>query len=277
MSISILTVNQSQPSESPFDSIRHFDRNGIEFWKARELMKMLGYAKWQKFEMVIEVAIENLESAIVDITEHLTPSGKLPTASDPVPLQDYKLSRIACYHVALACDSRGKPEVKAAKHYFATKTREAEVLVPAISERLELARLENDSLKRQLELIDRRETIYKLQPKAIADRLTGVTEVSTIEIRTKIVDEAGFILNAGKTVSKTELAGRYGFVSKTGKADTKLVTTLINEAIEAGAIPNPWRDVRVVASAGFDAELVPILDKFFDANPIQRQRWIGEN
>jgi hypothetical protein len=90
------------------------------------------------------------------------------------------------------------------------------------------------------------------------------------------VDESGFVLDAGETVSKTALAERYGFISKSGKADTKTVTQLIEQAIETGAIRDPWRDVRVVASAGFDAMLVPTLDKFFQASPVQRQRWMGE-
>lgn len=114
-----------------------------------------------------------------------------------------------------------------------------------------------------------------LEP-ADRDRVLGVTTIKEVEYRTKVVDEAGFILNAGETVSKTALAQRYGFVTKTGNADTKTVTRLIEQAIESGAIESPWRDVRVVASAGFDAALVPVLDRFFEATPAQRQRWIGE-
>lgn len=133
MTSNIVPSNQSG---SPFDAIRRYDENGIKFWKARELQKLLGYIKWQKFEDAIEIGIENLESAIGDTTGHLTRRGKVSTASDPVPLQDYKLSRLACYHIALACDSRGKPEVKLAKHYFAVKTREAELAPKSPAEML---------------------------------------------------------------------------------------------------------------------------------------------
>jgi hypothetical protein len=69
--------------------------------KARELQKMLRYRKWQEFEKVISIGIDNLESVGQDVTRHLMSSHKLPTASDPVQLQDYKLSRLACYHIAL--------------------------------------------------------------------------------------------------------------------------------------------------------------------------------
>jgi hypothetical protein len=125
-----------QSTESPFDSIRRFDADGNEYWMARELMILLGYKTWQNFHKVIEVGIENLETAVGDTTLHLISSNELPTAKVPVPLQNYKLSRLACYHIALACDSRGKPEVKAAKHYFAIKTREAEVVIPQQNDRL---------------------------------------------------------------------------------------------------------------------------------------------
>ncbi len=36
-------------SDSPFDAIRRFDESGKEYWIARELMKLLGYTKWERF------------------------------------------------------------------------------------------------------------------------------------------------------------------------------------------------------------------------------------
>jgi DNA-damage-inducible protein D len=121
---------------------------------ARELQEMLGYKSWQKFDNVIEIGRENLDAAIGDTTKHVIPTGKLPTARVPVPLQDYKLSRLACYHITLACDSRNKPEVKAAKHYFAMKTREAEIFIPEqdriikeLQLRLAVSTMENKNLE----------------------------------------------------------------------------------------------------------------------------------
>lgn len=127
--------DKANPS-SPFDAIRHYDENGTEFWKARELQKMLGYRRWDKFIVVIDIGSDNLESAGENVVYHVTPTGELSTVSNPAPLQDYKLSRLACYHIALACDSRGKPEVKSAKHYFAIQTRKAEIVIPAQNDRL---------------------------------------------------------------------------------------------------------------------------------------------
>ena len=41
-----------------FESIKHIDENGVEFWYARELMNVLQYAKWENFKKVIEKAVE---------------------------------------------------------------------------------------------------------------------------------------------------------------------------------------------------------------------------
>ena len=45
-------------TEKDFESIKHIDENGIEFWYARELMTMLGYSKWGNFKNVINKAKE---------------------------------------------------------------------------------------------------------------------------------------------------------------------------------------------------------------------------
>jgi phage anti-repressor protein len=143
--------------------------------------------------------------------------------------------------------------------------------------RREIAQIETQKAVLEDKTLSLRHYVVSALPKATADRILGVTEIKEVEIRTKIVDQYDRILNAADTVTKTELAHRYGFVTKTGKPDTKLVSNLIDEAIASGAISEPWHDVRVVTSPGFDADLVPTLDRFHQANPIQRQMWMGEN
>lgn len=113
-------------SDSPFDSIRHFDSDGSEFWYARELMPLLQYKLWQRFNEVIEVAIENLETVVSSSVEHRL---SLEIKTKGRPKLDYKLSRLACYHIALCCDSRGNDAVKMAKHYFANKLIFADYMI----------------------------------------------------------------------------------------------------------------------------------------------------
>lgn len=47
---------QTNSNQSPFDSIRHIDEHGNEYWCARELMTMLGYSRWADFKSAVERA-----------------------------------------------------------------------------------------------------------------------------------------------------------------------------------------------------------------------------
>lgn len=160
-------------TESPFDSLRRVDEQGKEYWSARELMPLLGYSKWENFKKVIEVAKENIETVVDNAVDHFISSGNMVKRPQGGGVQslDYKLTRLASYHVALSCDSRGNEQVKLAKHYFATKTREAELQQQkpktalelekeqvAILERLELQQQiieeQEKDLLRQAEVID---------------------------------------------------------------------------------------------------------------------------
>lgn len=113
-----------QGTVSPFDSIRRIDEHGNEYWEARELMPLLGYSKWERFKNVIEIARENLETVVSNIDDYASPVWE---ALEKTQRLNYKLTRLASYHVAMACDSRGNEQVKMAKHYFVVKTRQAEL------------------------------------------------------------------------------------------------------------------------------------------------------
>ena len=139
-------------AQSPFDSLKRVDEHGNEYWNARELMLLLGYKTWQKFDKVIENAKENLETVTSSSVDHIIPTVKVvkrPQGGGS-NLLDYKLTRLASYHVALSCDSRGNDNVKLAKHYFAMKTREAEIQAKPKTA-LELAK-EQVKLLEQLEV-----------------------------------------------------------------------------------------------------------------------------
>lgn len=111
--------------QSPFDDLRRVDEKGKEYWLAREIQKILGYVKWQRFIDVIERATISCEVGGNPKALHFN---HLPGS---VSLRgqfgdDYKLTRFACYLVAMCGDVR-KPEIALAQAYFAIKTREAEV------------------------------------------------------------------------------------------------------------------------------------------------------
>lgn len=117
----------SSPLSSPFDKLRHF-HNGVECWYGREMKSPQGYTLWQNFKSVILEAMiacksngHNVEDHFIAVDKPIT-SGKGRTQN----VTDYRLSRLGCYLVAMGGDGR-KPEVAAARNYFATETRKSEL------------------------------------------------------------------------------------------------------------------------------------------------------
>jgi hypothetical protein len=120
------------PITSPFDPLRREDERG-EYWMARDLMGPLGYTKWQNLEEAIERAEAACRNSRNTVEEHfLLVSVKMPEGPGR-PSTNYRLTRYACYLVAMNGDPR-KPEIAHAQTYFAVQTRRAELEQPALPE-----------------------------------------------------------------------------------------------------------------------------------------------
>src|SRR3989339_139034 len=111
-----------------FEQIRKIDENGIEYWEARELMPLLGYKEWRKFEGVIKKAKDSCQNSGQVIHNHFGDAAKMVSigsgATTRIP--DYKLSRYACYLIAQNGDPR-KQEIANAQTYFAIQARKQEL------------------------------------------------------------------------------------------------------------------------------------------------------
>lgn len=111
-----------------FESIKHIDENGIEFWTARELFPLFGYSTWQAFEEVIIRAIKSAINAGQMSENHFSQLTKMVDVGSNAKrkVNDWKLDRYACYIVAQNGDSK-IPQIAQAQTYFAVQTRKQEI------------------------------------------------------------------------------------------------------------------------------------------------------
>ncbi len=120
--------NLQEYSEIVFDSIKHIDKFGNEYWYARELQEVLEYKRWDKFCTVIDNAKMSCINSNNDVTDHFSQVGKMINLAKGAKrkVNDYKLSRYACYLIAQNGDSR-KSAIALAQTYFAIQTRKQEL------------------------------------------------------------------------------------------------------------------------------------------------------
>lgn len=140
-------MNNNAPD---FDSIKQINPYGEEYWSARALMPLLGYTKWERFEGAIKRAMIACKKTGNIVEYHFPGAGK-PIVGGKGAVQevnDYNLSRFACYLIAQNGDPR-KPEIAAAQVYFAVSTRAHEIhqIRKAQEERLETRLKVSESFK----------------------------------------------------------------------------------------------------------------------------------
>ena len=122
-------MNELEINDNVFESIKHIDENGNEYWFARELQKVLNYKEWRKFNGVIDKAINACKSSNNDTFDHFVQLDKMIEIAKGAKrrILDYKLSRYACYLIAQNGDSHMKV-IALAQTYFAIQTRKQELL-----------------------------------------------------------------------------------------------------------------------------------------------------
>lgn len=121
-------TNIDKVNETLFESIKHVNEYGQEYWEARELMPVLEYKQWRRFSETIDRAKEACQGSNNKVADHFANVGKIVKAgATSKPIEDYHLSRYACYLIAMNGDPR-KQAIALAQTYFAVKTRQQELI-----------------------------------------------------------------------------------------------------------------------------------------------------
>ena len=139
-----------QTGQNNFEALKQVNDHGAEFWSARDLQPLLGYSQWRRFDTAVKRAMSSCEESGNQSVNHFAGTGK-PILGGNGAVQivdDYHLSRFACYLIAINGDPR-KPEIALAQQYFVVQTRRQELddQLSADRERLEMRKQTAEEFK----------------------------------------------------------------------------------------------------------------------------------
>ena len=120
--------NVENYNENTFETIKHVDEYGNEYWSARDLQKVLEYKEWRNFFKVLNTAKISCLNSMCIVDDHFVEVNKMVDIGSKTnrKIQDYKLSRYACYLIVQNADP-SKEVVALGQTYFAIQTRKQEI------------------------------------------------------------------------------------------------------------------------------------------------------
>lgn len=95
-----------------------YTQEGVEYWMARDLQKLLDYAEWRNFLQVIDKAKTACLNSRQNISDHFVDVNKMVRlgSGSERKIDDIMLTRYACYLIAQNGDPKKEPV--AFKHWI---------------------------------------------------------------------------------------------------------------------------------------------------------------
>ena len=176
-----------QPMQSDFEQIKKTDADGKNYWSARELSNVMGYSTWQKFNRVLNKALQVAHSRCMNISEHFNQTVEMVKLGSGTfrKVDNWHLSRLACLIIAENADSK-KPQVQTARQYFKEQTPATVLIESQVSSRILLYKTNQGETR--IEVVFNSETFW-LSQKRMAD-LYGV-DVRTVSYHLSQIYESG--------------------------------------------------------------------------------------
>ena len=176
-----------QPMQSDFEQIKKTDADGKNYWSARELSNVMGYSTWQKFNRVLNKALQVAQSRGMNISEHFNQTVEMVKLGSGTfrKVDNWHLSRLACLIIAENADSK-KPQVQTARQYFKEQTPATVLIESQVSSRILLYKTNQGETR--IEVVFNSETFW-LSQKRMAE-LYGV-DVRTVSYHLSQIYESG--------------------------------------------------------------------------------------
>ena len=176
-----------QPMQSDFEQIKKKDADGQEYWSARKLATAMGYSTWQKFNRVLNNALQVAQDKGMSIGGHFNQTVEMVKLGSGTfrKVENWHLSRLACLIIAENADSK-KPQVQVARQYFKEQVPATELIENQVSSRVLLYKTKQGDTR--IEVVFNSETFWMSQRRMA--ELYGV-DTRTINYHLSQIYESG--------------------------------------------------------------------------------------